>query len=149
VQIILQDKVLVGETARRQAVLNPLNTFSSVKRILGRHFSEVSHELQHAPFKGRSSATGHVELWCPSRCALLRLPCMLHGMQQIATYLIVLMVRQAGGFVSAADLSSHIRTAGKASRGSFGRGCGWSGEAPVPPLSSSMCSMCCTFSLLA
>jgi len=37
-------EMLVGEIALRQAAMNPLNTFGSVKRLIGRRFSEVSSE---------------------------------------------------------------------------------------------------------
>ena len=37
---------LVGQIARRQAVVNPENTFSSVKRFIGRKYSEVESELK-------------------------------------------------------------------------------------------------------
>ncbi|MAO83773.1 MAG: molecular chaperone DnaK [Myxococcales bacterium] len=36
-----EGKTLVGQVARRQAVTNPANTFSSVKRFIGKRFSEV------------------------------------------------------------------------------------------------------------
>jgi molecular chaperone DnaK len=35
---------LVGVTAKRQAVMNPENTVSSIKRFMGRAFSEVTDE---------------------------------------------------------------------------------------------------------
>ena len=37
---------LVGQLARRQAVLNPKGTISSAKRFIGRHFEEVASESQ-------------------------------------------------------------------------------------------------------
>ena len=42
---------LVGQLAKRQAVLNPENTIYSVKRFIGRRFSEVHEELKNVPFK--------------------------------------------------------------------------------------------------
>ena len=65
----VQDKVLVGEAARRQAILNPLNTFASVKRLVGRQYEQVQDELHRASFEGRKSADGGVALWCQSRSA--------------------------------------------------------------------------------
>jgi len=35
------DEVLVGQSAKRQAVTNPQNTLFAVKRLIGRKFSEV------------------------------------------------------------------------------------------------------------
>ncbi len=46
-------EVLVGATARRGAVTNPKNTFSAVKRLIGRKFSdaEVKKDLDLVPYK--------------------------------------------------------------------------------------------------
>ena len=43
--------LLVGQTAKRQAVINPENTFYSVKRFIGRKTSEVTEELRQVPYK--------------------------------------------------------------------------------------------------
>ena len=42
---------LVGQLARRQAVLNPENTVFSIKRFIGRRFDEVESERQRVPYK--------------------------------------------------------------------------------------------------
>jgi len=42
---------LVGQTAKRQAVKNPINTFYSVKRFLGREYSEVTNEITQVPYQ--------------------------------------------------------------------------------------------------
>ena len=42
---------LVGQLARRQAVLNPENTIYSVKRFIGRRYEEVQDELKNVPYK--------------------------------------------------------------------------------------------------
>jgi molecular chaperone DnaK len=42
---------LVGQLAKRQAVLNPENTISSAKRFIGRRFSEVQSEIKNVPYK--------------------------------------------------------------------------------------------------
>jgi molecular chaperone DnaK len=41
----------VGDPAKRQAITNPENTISSVKRFMGRRFNEVSSELSLASYK--------------------------------------------------------------------------------------------------
>ncbi|WP_026968626.1 molecular chaperone DnaK [Algoriphagus terrigena] len=41
----------VGDPAKRQAITNPANTISSVKRFMGKKFSEVSAEKKHATYK--------------------------------------------------------------------------------------------------
>jgi molecular chaperone DnaK len=42
---------LVGQLAKRQAVLNPENTIYSAKRFIGRRFSEVQDEIKNVPYK--------------------------------------------------------------------------------------------------
>ncbi len=42
---------LVGQLAKRQAVLNPENTIYSAKRFIGRRFSEVQSEIKNVPYK--------------------------------------------------------------------------------------------------
>jgi molecular chaperone DnaK len=42
---------LVGQVAKRQAVTNPENTVSSVKRFMGRRFDEVTEEIKTIPYK--------------------------------------------------------------------------------------------------
>src|SRR3954468_23168275 len=42
---------LVGQLAKRQAVLNPENTIYSAKRFIGRRFSEVQAETRNVPYK--------------------------------------------------------------------------------------------------
>ena len=42
--------LLVGQIAKRQAVINPENTFYSVKRFIGRKTSEVNEELRQVPY---------------------------------------------------------------------------------------------------
>ena len=43
--------ILVGQIAKRQAVVNPENTFYSVKRFIGRKTSEVTEELRQVSYK--------------------------------------------------------------------------------------------------
>jgi molecular chaperone DnaK len=47
------DEVLVGQSAKRQAVTNPQNTFSAVKRLIGRKFSDdvVQKDIGMVPYK--------------------------------------------------------------------------------------------------
>ena len=43
--------LLVGQIAKRQAVINPENTFYSVKRFIGRKTTEVTEELRQVSYK--------------------------------------------------------------------------------------------------
>ena len=49
---------LVGQVAKRQAVTNPENTVFSVKRFMGRKFSEVTTESRRVPYKVAQNANG-------------------------------------------------------------------------------------------
>ena len=42
---------LVGQTAKRQAVVNPENTIYSIKRFIGRRFEETEQERAMVPFE--------------------------------------------------------------------------------------------------
>jgi molecular chaperone DnaK len=56
---------LIGQLARRQAVLNPQNTFYGVKRFIGRKYSELSAESKRVPYTIRRDDAGGVRLACP------------------------------------------------------------------------------------
>ncbi len=43
---------LVGQTAKRQGVVNPENTVYSIKRFMGRHFNEVEIRTENGPVPG-------------------------------------------------------------------------------------------------
>jgi molecular chaperone DnaK len=58
---------LVGQIAKRQAVMNPENTFYSVKRFIGRKFDEVTNESKEVSYKVVRDGSGNVKLDCPAR----------------------------------------------------------------------------------
>ncbi|HUW60700.1 MAG TPA: molecular chaperone DnaK [Candidatus Bathyarchaeia archaeon] len=49
---------LVGAPAKRQAITNPTNTVSSIKRFMGRRYDEVSHEIQLVPYRVTRAPNG-------------------------------------------------------------------------------------------
>jgi molecular chaperone DnaK len=53
---------LVGAPAKRQSVTNPENTISSIKRFMGRKFSEVSEEMKIVPYEIVSGPNGDVRV---------------------------------------------------------------------------------------
>lgn len=57
---------LVGQIAKRQAVVNPENTFFSVKRFIGRKMNEVDEESKQVSYKVVKDENGNVKLECPA-----------------------------------------------------------------------------------
>jgi molecular chaperone DnaK len=53
---------LVGTVAKRQAVTNPENTIFSIKRFMGRKFSNVSEEMKIVPYKVVEGPNGDVRV---------------------------------------------------------------------------------------
>ncbi len=52
--VVAQSKTsewLVGAPAKRQAITNPQNTVSSIKRFMGRFYNEVTEEMSRVPYK--------------------------------------------------------------------------------------------------
>ena len=49
---------IVGKAAKNQAVTNPKNTIFSIKRFMGRKFSEVQDELKTVPYEVKEGSNG-------------------------------------------------------------------------------------------
>nr|YP_010337759.1 heat shock protein 70 chaperone [Sahlingia subintegra]UNJ17344.1 heat shock protein 70 chaperone [Sahlingia subintegra] len=58
--------LLVGQIAKRQAVINPENTFYSIKRFVGRKTEEIAQELKQVPYKVTTGGGGNIKISCPS-----------------------------------------------------------------------------------
>lgn len=56
---------MVGQTAKRQAVINSDNTVYSIKRFMGRHFEETSVERGMVPFKVIEGPSNDVRVKIP------------------------------------------------------------------------------------
>ena len=56
-------QILVGQVAKRQAIVNPENTVFSVKRLIGRRFEETSEDVKRLPYKLVRAESGdtHIE----------------------------------------------------------------------------------------
>ncbi|QNI73514.1 molecular chaperone DnaK [Synechococcus sp. NOUM97013] len=57
--------LLVGQPARRQLVLNPRNTFSNLKRFVGRAWDELDDGSLTVPYTVRANSQGNVRVACP------------------------------------------------------------------------------------
>ncbi|MCC7179798.1 MAG: molecular chaperone DnaK, partial [Acidobacteria bacterium] len=53
---------LVGQVAKRQAVTNPENTIFSIKRFMGRRYTEVSEEMKMVPYTVAGAGNGDVRI---------------------------------------------------------------------------------------
>merc|ERR1719248_229173 len=56
--------LLVGQIAKRQGVVNPENTFFSVKRFVGRKYDEVGEESKQVPYNVIADGSGNVKIKC-------------------------------------------------------------------------------------
>ena len=56
---------LVGQTAKRQTVVNPENTVYSIKRFMGRHLNEVESERKMVPYQVVQGSAGDVRVRIP------------------------------------------------------------------------------------
>lgn len=56
---------MVGQLARRQAVLDPQNTFFGIKRFIGRRYAELTPESKRVPYTVRKDENGNVRIKCP------------------------------------------------------------------------------------
>jgi len=56
---------LVGQVAKRQAVVNPENTVFSIKRFMGRKFNdpEVQRAIETVPYKVTQAPNGDIRVW--------------------------------------------------------------------------------------
>jgi molecular chaperone DnaK len=57
-------ELLVGQIAKRQAVINPENTFYSVKRFIGSKAEEVKQETKQVPYKIIEDNKGNIKIAC-------------------------------------------------------------------------------------
>ncbi len=58
---------LVGQIAKRQGVMNPQNTFYSVKRFIGRKYDEIQEEAKEVSYEVKRASDGNVKLVSPNQ----------------------------------------------------------------------------------
>ena len=61
-----KQELLVGQIAKRQAVINPENTFFSVKRFIGSKENEISQDAKQLPYKVLKDSNGNIKINCSS-----------------------------------------------------------------------------------
>ena len=60
-----KEELLVGQIAKRQSVINPENTFFSIKRFIGSKFNEVKEESTQVSYKLKEDLKGNIKVICP------------------------------------------------------------------------------------
>ena len=58
-------EALVGQLAKRQSVVNPENTFYSVKRFIGCKYDEISSEISRIPYKVKKDDNSNIKIYSP------------------------------------------------------------------------------------
>ena len=61
-----KQELLVGQIAKRQAVINPENTFFSVKRFIGSKEGEISDEATKLPYMVGKDQNDNIKIKCPA-----------------------------------------------------------------------------------
>jgi molecular chaperone DnaK len=61
-----KEELLVGQIAKRQAVINPENTFFSVKRFIGSKEGEIAEESKKLPYKVGKDQNDNIKIKCPA-----------------------------------------------------------------------------------
>ncbi len=56
---------LVGQLAKRQSIMNPENTFYSVKRFIGSKYEEIKNEVSQVAYKVMGDSGSKVKIYCP------------------------------------------------------------------------------------
>ncbi|MEZ0074147.1 molecular chaperone DnaK [Planotetraspora sp. GP83] len=85
-----QGEVLVGQMARRQAILNPKGTIYSAKRFMGRRFEEVHDEIKAVSFDVVAGPDGAVRFKVRDR---------LYAPEEISAFVLRKLVADAAKFL--------------------------------------------------
>ncbi|HZN72729.1 MAG TPA: molecular chaperone DnaK [Micromonosporaceae bacterium] len=85
-----QGERLVGQLARRQAILNPKGTIYSAKRFIGRRYDEVTSELNAVTFDAVSGPDGAVRFEVRGK---------LYAPEEISAQVLRKLVEDAGKFL--------------------------------------------------
>ena len=58
----LENEILIGSPAKRQAVTNPTNTIFSAKRFIGRTYDEIKDDISTLPYKIKKGKNSEVKI---------------------------------------------------------------------------------------
>jgi molecular chaperone DnaK len=81
---------IIGQIAKRQAALNPDRTIYSIKRFMGRKYSEVTEELKQVPYKVVAG---------PNDAVRIDIDGKLYSPEEISSYILRKLVDDAGKYL--------------------------------------------------
>nr|YP_009308901.1 Hsp70-type chaperone [Toxarium undulatum]AOS86644.1 Hsp70-type chaperone [Toxarium undulatum] len=61
-----KQELLIGHIAKRQSVINPENTFFSIKRFIGSKENEILNDISNLPYKIGTDQNGNIKIKCSS-----------------------------------------------------------------------------------
>lgn len=61
----LNQRVFIGNLAKRQSIINAKNTFYSIKRFIGCKFKEIENEIKNVSYKVEEDEKGNIKFYCP------------------------------------------------------------------------------------
>jgi molecular chaperone DnaK len=61
----LNNQILVGQLAKRQAIINPENTFYSIKRFIGSKYNEIKHDNLKISYIINNDKLGNIKIYSP------------------------------------------------------------------------------------
>ena len=90
-----KQELLVGQIAKRQAVINPENTFYSVKRFIGSKANEIKEESKQVSYTvTEDTKTNNVKIKCPTLEKEF-------SPEEISSYVLRKLADDAGSFLNA------------------------------------------------
>jgi molecular chaperone DnaK len=85
-----KSELLIGQVAKRQAITNPENTISSIKRFMGRRMEEVNEEMKMIPYRVVAGSGNAVKV---------RIRGKEHSPEQISAYVLQKMKQSAEDYL--------------------------------------------------
>jgi len=59
-------ETLIGQIAKRQSIINPENTFYSIKRLIGKKYEEIKFELNRVAYKIKEDINKTIKVYSPN-----------------------------------------------------------------------------------
>lgn len=59
-------ETLIGQIAKRQSIINPENTFYSVKRLIGKKYNDIQSDLDKVSYSIQKDSNGDIKIYSPN-----------------------------------------------------------------------------------